>query len=146
MKKSSLICLMAVALLCACKKSGNALEAKLTNNKWMRSDNDKNPGSNPSGTSAGPVIVAQVMLCEADDIYNFNSDKYTVDKGENHCIANEEQTVTGDYSLDTDKKELFFGGVPYKVIEITSVQMKLYRLVPTSTGFSGIIFIYKPVK
>jgi len=148
MKRISILCLLGVFVLFACKKSkDDSWHSILTSKKWVRSYVDKNPESTPKGPAAAPMLIVNVLDCESDNEYAFNSSKkYTIDKGDELCYAGEEQTVTADFSLDEENKELILDNLKYTIFEITHDQIKLYRPVPTTTGFSGFIYLYHPAK
>ena len=110
----------------------------LTSKTWKRGMVDKNPSTNPYGG----VQYYPVQNCEKDDTFKFGSNnKLAINQGTNKCNSNEPATKTVSYSYTDSNKELIIDGTKYIVAEESKAQIKYYAPVPTSGGFSNVVFL-----
>lgn len=142
------ILLFVIAILfIGCEKSQVTFNPEsLENTQWMPTMVDENISSNPAGDNR----YYPWQDCRMDDHLIFSDNSWSFDSNNTRCTVgsgSEWQVSSIPYSFDSSKMELTLqnenGSLQIKVYEYTTERLKLGYAIPSATGFTNVILLFK---
>ena len=130
--------ILLITFLISCDKENNKPKSYLQSKSWKLAMVDKNASTNPQEN----VLYYAVRNCQKDDTHQFGATgSLTINQGTSKCDSNEDPTKTVPYTYDKASKELVIDGIKYTLAEESATQLKYYTLIPTTTGFTNLVYL-----
>ena len=131
MKKLLFATLILSSLFIGCSKDDNedvkqpTKTELLTAHYWQATAFTIDPAISIGGTNISDWY-AQLESCDKDDIEKYNTNNtVTYDEGPTKCDPTDPQTETSPWSFNSDETILTVDGTSFKILSLTSTELKL---------------------